>query len=619
MARRREEGSRLLQQQAAHSEQSLIVFENNEVEPSAQKGQNLHNGNVHSNQLTDGTGSRSLPNPHGENGASGSQNSHHHLGASTPRSNSVAEINLAGSGNPHAPHVNAVKTGNSNLTTTQRHAALPFRQAIAPFGSQPQNFSSQPASHEQPTLPHSFAPVIVLANSPRVQNMAHFNGATQAAANQPFPNMNDPNIMAMFAQFVQLYNMTSANAQSNDVNSNVNDIFPSTAPSTAVRESFATRATADAPSRHFAAQQQQATRIQTNAAPTQPWNLPPAWPASADAFTRTSPQVWPTTSSAPNAHPTLNHIQYQAPAPKSAAAHATYQPSDNQKLRGLKVPPFWINRPDGWFGVLEKQFDYYDIHCEELRFSILTGYLEEHLITVEVDNVITNGPPHRRYSAVKEKLIEMLTGTPDVRYRKLVKGTLSDKQLPSQLLQEMLRLGSPLDQSFIRSLWLAKLPVRVQMVLASSHNQPLMEAAKSADIAWEVEQQEPSHAAAKMQVSAVDAGAAATAEVSTPILELQKQVKYLTRELKSLRSRIVKGLLAPASICGIKVYDVNSVNPKVPAPLPDTPPQQPAVSPDLQQAGPSSRDGRAHIRQYPAKKEENPHDKSDRKCCVLLK
>ncbi|KAJ8685159.1 hypothetical protein QAD02_020952 [Eretmocerus hayati] len=541
MARRREEESRLLQQQAAHSEQSLIDFENNEVEPSAQKGQNLHNGNVHSNQLTDGTGSRSLPNPHGENGAGGSQNSHHHLGASTPRSNSVAEINLAGSGNPHAPHVNAVQTGNSNLTTTQRHAALPFQQAIAPFGSQPQNFSSQPASREQPTLPHSFAPVVVLANSPRVQNMAHFNGATQAAANQPFPNMNDPNIMAMFAQFVQLYNMTSANAQSNDVNSNVNNIFPSTAPSTAVRETFAARATADAPSRHFAPQQQQATRIQTNAAPTQPWNLPPAWPASADAFTRTSPQVWPTTSSAPNAHPTLNHMQ------------------------GLKVPPFWINRPDAWFGVLEKQFDYYDIHCEELRFSILTGYLEEHLITVEVDNVITNAPPHRRYSAVKEKLIEMLTGTPDVRYRKLIKGTLSDKQLPSQLLQEMLRLGSPLDQSFIRSLWLAKLPVRVQMVLASSHNQPLMEAAKSADIAWEVEQQEPSHAAVKMQPS-------------QPQQQLPADHTYARTKAKT-----------------------RSVGP---APLPDTPPQQLAVSPDLQQAGPSSRDDRAHIRQYPAKKKK---------------
>ncbi|KAJ8677460.1 hypothetical protein QAD02_013247 [Eretmocerus hayati] len=344
MARRGEKESRSLQQQAAHSEQSLIDFENNEVEPSAQKGQNLHNGNVHSNQLTDGTGSRSLPNPHGGNGAGGSQNSHHHLGASTPRGNSVAEINLAGSGNPRTPHVDAVQTGNSNLPTTQRHSALPFQQAIASCGSQPQNFSSQPASREQPTLPHSFAPVVVVANSPHVQNMAHFNGATQAAANQPFPNMNDPNIMAI------------------------------TAPSTAVRESFAARATADAPSRHFAAQQQQATRIQTNAAPTQPWNLPPAWPASADAFTRTSPQVWPTTSCAPNAHPTLNHMQYQAPAPKSAAAHATYQSSDNQKLRGPKVPPFWINRPDAWFGVLEKQFDYYDIHCEELRFSILTGY-----------------------------------------------------------------------------------------------------------------------------------------------------------------------------------------------------------------------------------------------------
>ncbi|KAJ8686675.1 hypothetical protein QAD02_022469 [Eretmocerus hayati] len=124
MARRREEESRLLQQQAAHWEQSLIDFENNEVEPSAQKRQNLHNCNVHSNQLTDGTGSRSSPNPHGENGAGGGQYSHHHLGASTPRSNSVAEINLAGSGNPLVPHVNAVQTGNSNVTTTQRHSVV---------------------------------------------------------------------------------------------------------------------------------------------------------------------------------------------------------------------------------------------------------------------------------------------------------------------------------------------------------------------------------------------------------------------------------------------------------------------------------------------------------------
>ena len=69
----------------------------------------------------------------------------------------------------------------------------------------------------------------------------------------------------------------------------------------------------------------------------------------------------------------------------------------------IKIPPFWVDRPEMWFYQVEAQFKISGITAEETKFNYLTAQLEPRF----VENIwdIVKHSSTTKYSLAKECLV----------------------------------------------------------------------------------------------------------------------------------------------------------------------------------------------------------------------
>ena len=82
------------------------------------------------------------------------------------------------------------------------------------------------------------------------------------------------------------------------------------------------------------------------------------------------------------------------------------QPPDSTfciKRVGIRVPPFWPEKPAVWFAQLEGQFALSNITQDATKFYYVISQLENKY-PAEVEDVITNLPPTGRYVRIKVPL-----------------------------------------------------------------------------------------------------------------------------------------------------------------------------------------------------------------------
>ena len=134
----------------------------------------------------------------------------------------------------------------------------------------------------------------------------------------------------------------------------------------------------------------------------------------------------------------------------------------------IKVPPFWLERPEIWFAQLEAQFQNARVMTDKQRFNTLAGHIDRKILAQVSDAVLT--PPEAdKYNHIKESIIECFADTEQRKIKKLLtEMSLGDKK-PSQLLNEMRSLASTnMTEDFLKSLWLQRLPTQVQAILSAS-------------------------------------------------------------------------------------------------------------------------------------------------------
>lgn len=80
-----------------------------------------------------------------------------------------------------------------------------------------------------------------------------------------------------------------------------------------------------------------------------------------------------------------------------------------------------------------------------------------------------NPPQTDKYKAIKDKLISVLSESNDKKIKKLMSDITLGDMKPSQLLNEMRRLGdTAVPPESLKTLWLQRLPPHVQSILATS-------------------------------------------------------------------------------------------------------------------------------------------------------
>lgn len=173
---------------------------------------------------------------------------------------------------------------------------------------------------------------------------------------------------------------------------------------------------------------------------------------------------------------------------------AENQQPENQPLvaataLNIKIPPFWPADPAIWFAQVEATFSTKRVTAQKTKFDFVVASLTPEVVT-EVRDLVLHPPNDNPYDVLKETLIKRTAASEQRHLQQLLSTEELGDRKPTQLLRRMQQLlgdNAALNDSFLKELFLQRLPSNVRMVLASSPpNTPLESLAELADRVIEV-------------------------------------------------------------------------------------------------------------------------------------
>ena len=198
----------------------------------------------------------------------------------------------------------------------------------------------------------------------------------------------------------------------------------------------------------------------------------------------------------------------------------------------IKLPPFWPADPHVWFAQVEAQFATRHITVQKTMFDYVVASLSPEFAT-EVRDLILSPPENDPYDVLKAQLVRRTAASEQRRLQQLFHAEELGDRKPSQLLRRLQQLLGDathrFDTSFLRELFLQRLPSNVRMVLASSGDSiSLDQLAQLADRIMDV---------------ATPTVASVAAPQSSPKLEqLRSEVAQLQAVVQTLRAGQRSGL-----------------------------------------------------------------------------
>ena len=189
----------------------------------------------------------------------------------------------------------------------------------------------------------------------------------------------------------------------------------------------------------------------------------------------------------------------------------------------VKLPPFWPSDPEVWFAQVEAHFTTRRITAEKTKFDYVIASLSPEVAT-EVRDLILKPPTTNPYTVLKEQLVKRTAASEQRRLQQLFHDEELGDRKPTQLLRRMQQLlgdrASATDGTFLRELFLQRLPSNVRMVLASTSNTTNLE--ELAELADKI----------------VEVAAPTVAATTAPLPQLLSEVEQLRAEVSKLQTSI---------------------------------------------------------------------------------
>lgn len=213
---------------------------------------------------------------------------------------------------------------------------------------------------------------------------------------------------------------------------------------------------------------------------------------------------------------------------KSEHANAASQDGGEKHLEtfrvGVRIPPFFPEKPSLWFSQMEAQFALSNIKADDTKFYYVTGHLDPQYAS-EVQEIIENPPAANKYEKLKAEVIKRMSASREKKVKQLLMHEELGDRKPSQFYRHLLNLAGPgVPEEFLRTIWTSRLPSGTQAIVASQSKTQMEELAELADRINDV---------VGPQVACTSAVAKATPSSSAnpEIAALARQVEKLTQKI----------------------------------------------------------------------------------------
>ena len=208
----------------------------------------------------------------------------------------------------------------------------------------------------------------------------------------------------------------------------------------------------------------------------------------------------------------------------SGSGDNTNQQPDPTALNrvAIRVPPFWKPDPALWFFKIEAQFRYSAITADQTKYDAVVASIDAEILS-QVFDVVRSPPAEGKYEMLKKRLIDAFADTENQQIRKLLTEQELGDLRPSQLLTKMRTLaGTKVNDDFLKTLWLQRLPVNSQTILSASGDK-LDNLSAMADRIWET--------------NPISINKISTSFETSELEKLRQQISLLTTQVSELSKR----------------------------------------------------------------------------------
>ncbi|XP_069361491.1 uncharacterized protein [Maniola hyperantus] len=189
---------------------------------------------------------------------------------------------------------------------------------------------------------------------------------------------------------------------------------------------------------------------------------------------------------------------------------------------GIRVPPFWAEKPSIWFAQIEAQFNIARITDDNTKFYYVLSHLDGQY-SANVEDIIENPPSTGKFEKLKTELIKRLSLSRQKKVKQLLQAEELGDRKPSQFLRHLQQLAGPnMPDDFITDVWTSRLPHNLQTIIASQANLSLQELADLADRVHDI-------APASPQVAATS-----VSRLEATIDTMARQITELTKQVSAL-------------------------------------------------------------------------------------
>lgn len=192
---------------------------------------------------------------------------------------------------------------------------------------------------------------------------------------------------------------------------------------------------------------------------------------------------------------------------------------------GVRVPPFWIEKPNIWFAQIEAQFNLARITDDNTKFYYVLAHLDGQY-SATVEDIIENPPSTGKYEKLKSELIKRVSISRQKKVKQLLQSEELGDRKPSQFLRRLQQLAGPnMPDEFIMDVWTSRLPNNLQTIIASQPNMALQDLAELADRVHDIAPSQP-----QLAVASISRLESAMDVMARQITALTKQVSELTTQ-----------------------------------------------------------------------------------------